>query len=93
VLIAGVQVLRGVHRLFQVALATPVCDASRLKRLELEAQSAAPLNHPSIHAVYQLRSYQGAPYRLELLESETLREQLKLGALSQRRAMDSTEQM
>ncbi|HUA19694.1 MAG TPA: hypothetical protein VMB25_13185 [Bryobacteraceae bacterium] len=50
-------------------------DASRLRRVELEAQPAA-LNHPNILATYQLGSYQGAPYLAsELLEGETLREQ------------------
>lgn len=69
-------------------------DASRLKRFEQEAQSAAALNHPNILAVYQLGSYQGAPYLVsELLEGETLREHLKHGLLSQERAMDYAQQI
>jgi eukaryotic-like serine/threonine-protein kinase len=69
-------------------------DANRLKRFEQEAQSAAALNHPNILAVYQLGSYQGAPYLVsELLEGETLREQLKQAQLSQERALDCAQQI
>jgi eukaryotic-like serine/threonine-protein kinase len=69
-------------------------DASRLKRFEQEAQSAAALNHPNILAVYQLGSYQGAPYLVsEFLEGQTLREQLKQGPLSQERAVDYAQQI
>lgn len=56
-------------------------DPNRLLRFEQEAKSAAALNHPNILAVYQLGSYEGAPYLVsELLEGETLREQLRHGA-------------
>lgn len=69
-------------------------DASRLRRFEQEAQSAATLNHPNILAVHQLGTYQGAPYLVsELLEGETLREQLKQGPLSQERALDYAQQI
>jgi eukaryotic-like serine/threonine-protein kinase len=69
-------------------------DANRLKRFEQEAQSAAALNHPNILAVHQLGTYQGAPYLVsELLEGETLREQLKQGPLSQERALDCAQQI
>jgi eukaryotic-like serine/threonine-protein kinase len=68
-------------------------DSDRLKRFEQEAQSAAALNHPNILAVYQLGSYQGAPYLVsELLEGETLRGQLKHGSLSPERALDYAQQ-
>lgn len=69
-------------------------DSDRLKRFEQEAQSAAALNHPNILAVYQLGSYQGAPYLVsELLEGETLRELLKHGPISQERALDYAQQI
>jgi eukaryotic-like serine/threonine-protein kinase len=69
-------------------------DTDRLRRFEQEAQSAAALNHPNILAVYQLGTYEGAPYLVsELLEGETLREELKHGALPQQRAMDFGELM
>jgi eukaryotic-like serine/threonine-protein kinase len=69
-------------------------DASRLKRFEQEGQSAAALNHPNILAVYQLGFYQGAPYLVsELLEGQTLREELKQGPLSQERALEYAQQI
>jgi serine/threonine protein kinase/Tol biopolymer transport system component len=69
-------------------------DANRLRRFEQEAQSAAALNHPNILAVYQLGVYQGAPYLVsELLEGETLREELKRGPLGQSRAVELGEQI
>jgi serine/threonine protein kinase/Tol biopolymer transport system component len=52
-------------------------DSDRLRRFELEARAAAALNHPNILAVYDIGSYQQAPYLVsELLEGETLRERL-----------------
>jgi tRNA A-37 threonylcarbamoyl transferase component Bud32 len=69
-------------------------DGSRLRRFEQEAQAAAALNHPNILAVYQFGAYQGAPYLVsELLEGETLREELKRGPLSQTRTTELAEQI
>ncbi len=64
-------------------------DPERLRRFEQEARAAAALNHPNILAVYQMGTYEGAPYLVsELLEGETLREQIKRGRLSIRKAID-----
>jgi len=64
-------------------------DSDRLRRFEQEARAAAALNHPNILAVHQMGTYQGAPYLVsELLEGETLREQIKRGRLSIRKAID-----
>ena len=64
-------------------------DPNRLRRFEQEARAAAALNHPNILAVYQMGTYEGAPYLVsELLEGETLREPMKRGRLSVRRAID-----
>src|SRR5215470_1317432 len=69
-------------------------DAVRLKRFEQEAQSAAALNHPNILAIFQLGSFEGSPYLVsELLEGETLREELKRGALPQPRVLEYGEQI
>ncbi len=58
-------------------------DSDRLRRFEQEARAAAALNHPNILAVFQMGAYQGAPYLVsELLEGETLHEQLKRGRLA-----------
>lgn len=63
--------------------------AEQLQRFEQEARAAAALNHPNILAVYQLGSFEGAPYLVsELLEGETLRDRLNRGALSLRSAID-----
>jgi serine/threonine protein kinase/Tol biopolymer transport system component len=64
-------------------------DSERLRRFEQEARAAAALNHPNILAVHQMGTYQGAPYLVsELLEGETLREQIKRGRLPIRKAID-----
>jgi eukaryotic-like serine/threonine-protein kinase len=64
-------------------------DTLRLQRFEQEAHAAAGLNHPNICAVYDIGQANGAPYIVsELLQGETLREQLRSGALPQRKAID-----
>jgi serine/threonine protein kinase/Tol biopolymer transport system component len=64
-------------------------DSNRLRRFEQEARAAAALSHPNILAVFQMGTYEGAPYMVsELLEGETLREQIRRGRLSVRRAID-----
>src|SRR5580658_7829830 len=61
----------------------------RLGRVEQEARAAAALNHPNILDVHQMGTYEGAPYMVsELLEGETLREQIKRGPFSVRKAID-----
>jgi serine/threonine protein kinase/Tol biopolymer transport system component len=69
-------------------------DSDRLRRFEQEARAAAALNHPNILAVFQMGTYEGAPYLVsELLEGETLREQIKRGRLSVGRAIEYGEQI
>jgi eukaryotic-like serine/threonine-protein kinase len=64
-------------------------DTARLQRFEQEAHAAAGLNHPNICAVYDIGQGNGAPYIVsELLQGETLREELRAGALPQRKAID-----
>jgi len=64
-------------------------DADRLRRFEQEARAAAALNHPNILAVFQMGTYEGAPYLVsELLEGETLREQIKRGRMAVHKAID-----
>jgi eukaryotic-like serine/threonine-protein kinase len=64
-------------------------DSDRLRRFEQEARAAAALNHPNILAVYQMGTYEGAPYLVsELLEGETLREPIKRGRMAVRKAID-----
>ena len=64
-------------------------DPERLRRFEQEARAAAALNHPNILAVFQMGTYQGAPYLVsELLEGGTLREVFARGQLPVRKVID-----
>src|SRR6202161_2246334 len=64
-------------------------DPDRLRRFEQEAQAAAALNHPNILAVHRFGTFEGAPYLVsELLEGETLRQQLERGPLPVRKVID-----
>jgi serine/threonine protein kinase len=37
-------------------------DLDRLRRFEQEARAAAALNHPNVLAIFQMGTYEGAPY-------------------------------
>lgn len=64
-------------------------DPDRFHRLQQEARAAAALNHPNIVAVHDVGEQDGSPYIVEeLIEGPTLREALKSGALTTRRAID-----
>jgi serine/threonine protein kinase len=69
-------------------------DASRRHRFEHEARAAGQLNHPNVLAVHDVGDHEGAPYLVtELLEGETLRERLQVGALPVRKAADHALQV
>ncbi len=69
-------------------------DPDRLRRFEQEARASAALNHPNILAVYQMGTYEGAPYLVsELLEGETLREPIRRGRFAVRKAIDYAVQI
>jgi eukaryotic-like serine/threonine-protein kinase len=64
-------------------------DHDRMQRFAQEARAAAALNHPNILSIFDIGDQQGSPYVVsELLEGETLRERLRSGALSSRKAID-----
>lgn len=64
-------------------------DPDRLRRFEQEATAAAALNHPNILAVYQMGTYEGAPYLVaELLEGGNLREEIMRDPMAIRRVSD-----
>jgi eukaryotic-like serine/threonine-protein kinase len=64
-------------------------DRDRLQRFAQEARAAAALNHPNILSIFDIGDAQGAPYIVsELLEGQTLRERLRIGPLSSRKAIE-----
>jgi hypothetical protein len=64
-------------------------DADRLQRFVQEARSAAALNHPNILSIFDIGEQRGAPYIVsELLEGQTLRERIRSGPLSTRKAIE-----
>jgi serine/threonine protein kinase/Tol biopolymer transport system component len=69
-------------------------DPDRLRRFEQEARAAASLSHANVLAVFQMGTYEGAPYLVsELLEGRTLREQLKRGPMTLRKVIDCGAQI
>jgi Tol biopolymer transport system component len=67
-------------------------DPDRLRRFELEAQALGALNHPNILVVYDI-GRDPAPYLVsELLEGQTLREQLREGKLALSKGIDIARQ-
>jgi serine/threonine protein kinase/Tol biopolymer transport system component len=66
----------------------------RLRRFEQEARAAGALNHPNILTIYDVGVQDGAPYVVyELLEGVTLRDTLRKGALSRRKALEYARQI
>jgi serine/threonine protein kinase/Tol biopolymer transport system component len=64
-------------------------DSDRLRRFEQEARAAGMLNHPNILTIHDIGTHEGAPYIVsELLEGETLREQIKDSPVAPRKAVD-----
>ena len=73
----------------KVLPATFSADTARLQRFMQEARSAAALNHPNILSIFDIGEERGAPYIVsELLEGQTLRERIRSGLVSSRKAID-----
>ena len=64
-------------------------DPAALARFEREAQAVAALSHPNVLAIHDFGVEGGAPYAvMELLEGQTLREQMRDGAVPPRKATE-----
>src|SRR5438477_5141777 len=64
-------------------------DDDRLRRFESEARLVAALSHPNIVALYDVGHLNGVPFIVtELLDGETLRERLRRGSFTARRAAE-----
>src|SRR5277367_6771473 len=69
-------------------------DPDRLQRFAQESRAAAALNHPNILSIFDIGEDRGAPYVVsELLEGETLRDRLRSGPVSSRKAIDHARQI
>ena len=79
---------------FKILPASFSVDPERLQRFAQESRAAAALNHPNILSIYDIGNDRGAPYVVsELLEGETLRDRLRNGALSSRKAIEYAQQI
>lgn len=64
-------------------------DPERIRRFEQEARAASALSHPNVCAVFDVGTYEGAPFVvMELLEGETLRSRLASGPVPARKAIE-----
>ncbi len=64
-------------------------DEDRLRRFEQEARVIGALNHPNVVVIHDTGRDEGSPYLVtELLEGDTLRERLRRGPLTERKAVE-----
>jgi eukaryotic-like serine/threonine-protein kinase len=78
----------------KVLPASFTADTERLRRFEQEARAVAALNHPNIVSIYDIGSDNGVHYIVsELLEGETLRQRINLGAIAPRKAIELAVQL
>ena len=84
------------HRTVAIKVLPPhlSVDPNSRARFEREAQSISSLQHAHICVLYDVGKHDDADFLvLEYLEGETLREQLRRGAMPLRRALDCAQQI
>ena len=68
--------------------------SERIRRFEQEARATARVSHPNVLAIHDVGTHAGSLFLVtELLEGETLREQLKRGSLSRAKVLDYASQI
>ncbi|MGD1147281.1 MAG: protein kinase [Thermoanaerobaculaceae bacterium] len=69
-------------------------DPDRLRRFEQEARAVAALSHPNVLAIFDVGTHDAIPYLVtELLEGESLRDRLRAGGLTVRKAVETAVQI
>ncbi|HKQ79526.1 MAG TPA: protein kinase [Blastocatellia bacterium] len=69
-------------------------NPGRVRRFEREAKAVSALNHPNILTIHEIGEADGAHYIVsEFVEGETLREQMRRGALSLATSLDVARQV
>jgi WD40 repeat protein len=69
-------------------------NPERLRRFEQEARAVAALSHPNVLAIHDVGTHDAIPYLVtELLEGESLRDRLKGGGLTVRKAVETAVQI
>jgi hypothetical protein len=67
----------------------PTQSSDSVRRLLREARTTARFNHPNIVTIHHVGTHRGNPYlALEYLDGQTLREQIRRGALDQEAAVE-----
>jgi serine/threonine protein kinase len=69
-------------------------DGDRMRRFEIETRAVSSLQHPNILALYDVGDFEQRPFLVsELLQGETLREELNRSTIGETKAVDLASQL